>query len=109
MIKVLAAAVVAVSLAACSSAARGPSQSPASSTVVTGAYLDVVRPVMPAVSDRVLLNIGHAICGDLRGGSSWVDEIGAAVKAGHLSGYRAGELTGAAVSAFCPDQRFKTP
>lgn len=103
---------LALVLAACSSSGGGTS-APTSAVVhrqaMSAAFLHVVRPVVPGASNASLVGLGRAICRDLRGGASWVHEIAALVRVSHLSGYKAGEMTGASIAAFCPEQKSKAP
>lgn len=67
-------------------------------------YIDQVREGTDIeATDAQLLDTGHAVCSDLDNGMTPMGVAMSMAETGNVSYYDSGFLTGAAVSAFCPE------
>lgn len=60
-----------------------------------------------AGADQTMINIGHAVCTDFDGGDTAAQTIGDVKKSVGLSSGGASIIVGAAVAAYCPQNRSK--
>ncbi|OBA57598.1 hypothetical protein A5647_23685 [Mycobacterium sp. 1100029.7] len=57
--------------------------------------------------DQTMINVGHAVCQDFGGGDTMEQTVGDVKKALGVSNNGAGTIVGAAVAAYCPENRSK--
>lgn len=57
--------------------------------------------------DQTMINVGHAVCADFAGGDTMEQTVGDVKKALGVSNNGAGSIVGAAVAAYCPENRSK--
>ncbi|GBG39363.1 DUF732 domain-containing protein [Mycobacterium montefiorense] len=57
--------------------------------------------------DQTMINVGHAVCTDFAGGDTMEQTVGDVKKALGVSNNGAGSIVGAAVAAYCPENRSK--
>jgi Protein of unknown function (DUF732) len=57
--------------------------------------------------DQTMINVGHAVCTDFAGGDTMQQTVGDVKKALGVSNNGAGSIVGAAVAAYCPENRSK--
>jgi hypothetical protein len=57
--------------------------------------------------DPTMINVGHAVCQDFAGGDTMEQTVGDVKKALGVSNNGAGTIVGAAVAAYCPENRSK--
>lgn len=72
------------------------------------AFLSVVRPFMTDYTDAQILKIGRLVCPAIEEDGFTATAM-VAMNAGGLSAYNAGQLTGAAVAAYCPQDMALLP
>jgi hypothetical protein len=58
-------------------------------------------------NDQAMINIGHAVCSDFDGGDTAAATIGDVKKSLGISSGGANIIVGAAVAAYCPENRSK--
>jgi Protein of unknown function (DUF732) len=58
-------------------------------------------------ADQTMINVGHAVCTDFDGGDTAAQTIGDVKKSVGLSSGGANIIVGAAVAAYCPQNRAK--
>lgn len=58
-------------------------------------------------NDQTMINIGHAVCTDFDGGDTATQTIGDVKKSLQISSGGANIIVGAAVAAYCPQNRSK--
>jgi uncharacterized protein DUF732 len=57
--------------------------------------------------DGTMINVGHAVCTDFAGGDTMEQTVGDVKKSLGVSNNGAGSIVGAAVAAYCPENRSK--
>ena len=58
-------------------------------------------------NDQTMINIGHAVCADFGGGDTAAQTINDVKKSAGVSSGGANIIVGAAVAAYCPENRAK--
>ncbi|HEY0225298.1 MAG TPA: DUF732 domain-containing protein [Mycobacterium sp.] len=57
--------------------------------------------------DGTMINVGHAVCSDFDGGDTMAQTVGDVKKSLGISNNGAGSIVGAAIAAYCPQNRTK--
>lgn len=57
--------------------------------------------------DGTMINVGHAVCSDFDGGDTMAQTVGDVKKSLGISNNGAGSIVGAAIAAYCPQNRSK--
>jgi hypothetical protein len=60
-----------------------------------------------AGQDGTMINVGHAVCSDFDGGDTMAQTVGDVKKSLGISNNGAGSIVGAAIAAYCPQNRSK--
>jgi hypothetical protein len=61
----------------------------------------------PSDQGQTMINVGHAVCQDFDGGDTMAQTVGDVKKALGVTNNGAGSIVGAAVTAYCPENRGK--